>query len=331
MAENSKIEWTNNTGGPWLVCSKVSPGCTHCYAEDLMARRLQVIVRKAYKAAGLADWETRPTWGDSAPRVLTKGFWNEVRARDRKAAKEGVRVRHFPSLIDWLDTMPAGILDQDGRWLNPVEVLADLLKAVHDCQHTDFLLLTKRPENWEERIDAAFEYSHGEGWQSLWTQDEAPANIWPGTTVESQQYVKRCADLLKIPAKVRFLSCEPLLGPITFLDTPTGWPFVDGHGNNQIHWLIAGGESGKGARPMHPDWARSLRDQCQAAGVPFFFKQWGEWAPSEQRSGEYWRLQKKDYLPWAGEFMVRVGKKAAGRLLDGKEWNEFPREAVVAQ
>jgi protein gp37 len=184
--------------------------------------------------------------------------------------------------------------------------------------------------------------------------ENPPPGIWLGVSVEDQQRAdERIPHLLSTPARVRFLSCEPLLGPLHIrphlmsgsdpgLCTNCG----KGHGftrcpnygrvasvrsangctrfkrvNFAIHWVICGGESGPNARPMHPDWARSLCDQCQAAGVPFFFKQWGEWAPSEDH------YLAKESLPWASaslQGMCRVGKKASGAALDGREWREFP-------
>ena len=148
MSEQSKIQWTDSTGGPWLVCSEVSPGCAHCYARDLAETRLAPIIRKSYRAAGFADWETRPVWGDKAPRVLSKGFWNDIVTFNNKpwvcehgrafasqtdCQHESLRLpgqacqchrrRCFPSLIDWLDEMPAGILDQDGNLHDPILVL----------------------------------------------------------------------------------------------------------------------------------------------------------------------------------------------------------------
>jgi protein gp37 len=133
-----------------------------------------------------------------------------------------------------------------------------------------------------------------------WLNGMAPHNVWLGTTVEDQARADE-----RIPAEVRFLSCEPLLGPVNLglLRSPAG-------GRGYVDWVICGGESGPGARPMHPDWARSLRDQCQAAGVAFLFKQWGEWAWAFSADGR--------------PSMSRVGKHAAGRLLDGREHNEFP-------
>lgn len=139
-------------------------------------------------------------------------------------------------------------------------------------------------------------------------------NVWLGISAEDQPAAdERIPLLLQCPAAVRFVSCEPLLGPISLgmLGTRENWrPVYDG-----IRWVIAGGESGPKARPMHPDWVRSLRDQCQEAGVPFFFKQWGEWLPHVDTV--------REELPTKDQF-TRVGKKAAGRLIDGREWNECP-------
>jgi len=181
-------------------------------------------------------------------------------------------------------------------------------------------------------------------------------NVWKGTSVEDQQRAnERVPHLLETPAVVRFLSCEPLLGPIdlTWIEFPNergstecydalslhlepGESFPDGTCDGVIDWVIVGGESGPGARPMHPDWARSLRDQCDAADVPFFFKQWGEWAPAQP-----WYPTHPVSLPllglgpdgWSNEshvliddpdYVARLGKKAAGRLLDGVEHNGMP-------
>ncbi len=148
-----------------------------------------------------------------------------------------------------------------------------------------------------------------------------PAHVWLGTTVENNaEATKRIPTLLDVPAAVRFLSCEPLLGPVDLAYALFNG--ADSFGTMPgIHWVIAGGESGGGARSAHPEWARSLRDQCRAANVPFFFKQWGEWAPMGQTAHEgFKRLH--DFGD--GQFMERVGKAAAGRKLDGLEWSEMP-------
>jgi protein gp37 len=160
-----------------------------------------------------------------------------------------------------------------------------------------------------------------------WSRITPLPNVWLGVSVENQAAAdERIPLLLQIPAAVRFLSCEPLLGPVTFrwarwMQLPSRPDGSSGPLDSLrgIHWVIAGGESGAGARPMHPDWARSLRDECNAAGVPFFFKQWGAWYPAGRRI-----LDNPNMAMMDEEALYRVGKKAAGRLLDGREWNEFP-------
>lgn len=371
VAVNTGIEWTDHTGGPWLICTEVSPGCAHCYARELMLRRLAPIIRKAYRAAGFADWETRPVWGKDAPRVKSKGFWKEAYALDRAAAREGVRRKMFPSLIDWLDDMPAGIIDQDGAWLDKNEVLADFLEVISATPNLDWLLLTKRPQHWRSRLKAVrslcadLDREELHSFTHKWL-DRAdvlpPANVWIGTTVEDQTRAdERIPELLAIPARVRFLSCEPLLGALDLTrwfhlaihfrqdKLPDGtfgaWYFA-GYSKPEpsfydpacmIDWVIAGGESGTHARPMHPDWARSLRDHCTAAAVSFLFKQWGEWLPISQSDNNDCMPQcgdeERPLHLWPGSHFpginangdcVRVGKKRAGRELDGREWNEFP-------
>jgi protein gp37 len=148
--------------------------------------------------------------------------------------------------------------------------------------------------------------------------------VWLGTSIESDKHVGRADALRATPAAVRFISAEPLLGPLPSLDL-TG-----------IDWLIAGGESGPGARPMHPDWVRDLRDRCQAAGTAFFFKQWGEYRPGGDpaRPCSWIAEDGTDQPGWGGTprttAMVRVGKKAAGRVLDGRIWDEYPTRTAVA-
>lgn len=320
MAENSKIEWTTHTFNPWRGCTKISEGCKHCYAETLSKR----------------NPATLGIWGDNGTRVVASdGYWKQPLKWNRDAEKTGERPRVFcASLADWLEDRP-----------ELVEPRARLIKLIHATPNLDWLLLSKRTENWRDLVDEACEYEHGETWQSLWTQGEAPENIWIGTTVENQEQAdKRIPELLKIPAQVRFLSCEPLLGPVELYK----WMKGDGHDQpwmEGIDWVIAGGESGPGARPAHPDWFRSLRDQCTAAGVPFLFKQQGEWqygskigsvnhiVLSDGRHGETpqdigWSLtQPNADHRWHAlnpTMMAKVGKKAAGRILDGREWNELP-------
>jgi protein gp37 len=286
LPKKSKIEWTHYTGGPWLGCSEVSPGCLHCYARTLMLLWFASIVRKAYKAAGFPDWKTRPVWGNKAPRVITKGFAAKARSLNAKAAKEGTRYRMFPSMIDWLDDMPAGIIDQEGNHLDPISVLADFLKLIHDTPNLDWLLLTKRPENFG-RVEKALEFNLNERKASEvgeatrfmldWVEGKAPANVWIGASAEDQPRAEeRIPELLKIPARIRFLSIEPMLGPIhldKIKDDELGanWNVLQ----MGIHWVIFGGESGPGARHCRVDWIRDGISQCRNAGIAPFVKQLG--------------------------------------------------------
>lgn len=200
----------------------------------------------------------------------------------------------------------------------------DLFALIDATPNLDWLLLTKRPEN-VQRL-----------WPFGWYDEQFTwPNVRLGTSVENQEQAdKRIPELLQIPAK-NFLSMEPLLGPVDIEDWlyeryGCGGEFANrdcaecSWQLNTIDWVIVGGESGPNARPMHPNWARSLRDQCQEAGVPFFFKQWGEWSP-DCICGRKNICQTVDRpKPGSNGVMFRCGKKRAGRLLDSREWNEFP-------
>lgn len=325
MSANSKIEWTDHTFNPWIGCAKIDPGCANCYADT------QDQFRK---------W-TPEGWGKGKPRKRTSAAnWTEPLKWNRQYVIRDSEInpwcdtspnlKHVPrervfcaSLADWLDDEV------------PIEWLADLLVLIRATPHLDWLLLTKRPGNWEKRLVAAFDHistRDAKGMVESWLASKVsgpiagapPAHVWIGTSVCDQAGAdKRIPELLAIPAKVRFLSCEPLLGAV---DIRFGFQHLVEPTRPTIDWVICGGEGGPNARPMHPDWARSLRDQCQLAGVPFFFKQWGEWGASC-----YHGLADKDVigkaemtLPGPYSF-YRVGKKAAGRLLDGREWSEFPK------
>jgi protein gp37 len=336
--KESNIEWCDHTFNPWEGCTRVSPGCANCYAE----------ARNSRWNGGKA-----PNWGPGAPRRLTSAanwrqpiLWNrEAEAEARTALREGKpyqRPRVFcASLADWLDEEV------------PVKWRADLLDLIRQTPALDWLLLTKRPGNFME-FTASVAVFAGENdnpqledWMDAWVaKGAAPANVWIGTTVEDQRRAdERIPKLLEIPARVRFLSCEPLLGPVLLGSRNMNVPSV-GMVDRTIDWVIAGGESGPKARPMHPAWPRGLRDQCAAAGVAFFFKQWGEWLPGEvtESSGTGYRscadggpirivqnVQQQNFGTHPDRFSgslttIRVGKNAAGRLLDGVEHNEFPGE-----
>jgi len=222
VAENSKIEWTSHTFNPWIGCQKVSPGCDHCYAETQNAFR---------------KWNGG-TWGPHAPRKRTStDYWRGPHKWARAA--NGSRPRVFcASLADWLDNQA------------PDQWREDLAELVAGTLQLDWLLLTKRPENFAKRAPA--------GWRT-----GLPPNVWFGITAEDQEHFERRWRIaVDVPAAVRFVSYEPALGPLRL---PTALQVPD--------WLICGGESGRDARMMDPQWARAIRDECAARGVAFFMKQ----------------------------------------------------------
>ena len=292
MGENSSIEWTHHTFNPWIGCQKVGPGCDHCYAETWDAR-------------GLHQRERR--WGPHAARTRTSAAnWRKPLAWDRAAAAASQRKRVFcASLADVFDSHQS-ILP---KWR------ADLWALIRATPNLDWMLLTKRPGNIAKMLPPDW----GGGWP----------NVWLGCTVVNQDEADRdIPKLLAVPAAVRFLSIEPLLGPITFRWRPfVNWDAelkregsVNGYdGLTSLDLVIVGGESGPGARPMHPDWARSLRDQCIQTGVSFHFKQWGEWVSVSEVAGPGEHHSFED-----GATVRRTGKALAGRALDGETWNQMP-------
>lgn len=319
MAENSNIEWCHHTLNLWWGCEKVSEACKYCYAETL-ARRF---------APG--------HWGKHAPRRMASARtrmeplkWNE-RAKKR-ARRERVFVN---SMSDIAERLPAGHPQRDELH----EAREHLWWLVEQCPQLDFLLLTKRPENLPTLAPFApnrvrIRYR----------------NLWIGTTVETQERAaERLPHLLRAPAAVRFVSAEPLLGPLAIshwlggmlLETRDGrWlrrGFVcesvlaheGGAWRDGIDWVIAGGESGAHARPTSPAWIDALRGQCEEAGVPYFFKQWGAWCPDNAVSSATRKLA-RDTCVLDGATMVKVGAKAAGAKLKLGRWRTFrelPRQA----
>ena len=359
MAENSNIEWTDHTFNPWIGCTKVSPGCANCYAAAQDKFR---------------SW-TLEGWGAGKPRRRTgpgnwskPAFWNQVAAMGNFRQCDGCGWRGDVRLIHPQELCPTpcclGFTSEASTvrprvfcasladWLDdevPIEWLADLLALIHATPRLDWLLLSKRPQNWRPRLCRALDHMLGaeepylacREWLNAWLMHRptAPANVWLGTTVEDQTRAdERIPMLCSIPARVRFLSCEPLLGPVELFDVDGSVAQAMTRLNprelrfpaDAIHWVIAGGESGSGAQPMDPDWARSLRDQCAVADVPFLFKQWGSHEPVIETPGGYlsyspeeWaRVERGEYIGKLA--MYPANKKAAGRLLDGREHNEFP-------
>lgn len=247
MGESTNISWTDHTFNPWWGCTKVSPACDHCYAEAFAKRTGQGV------------------WGKDAPRrFFGDAHWTEPLRWNRQAEAEGRRHRVFcASMADVFE---------------PREDLSESRQRLWDLigqtPWLDWQLLTKRPEQVTRMVP------------SDWLLGPWPANVWIGTTVEDQEWANlRVPRLLAVPAPVRFLSCEPLLGPVSFRWAP--WVHLSrehttGHldGLKGIAWVICGGESGLGHRSLNLDHARSLRDQCAAVGVPFFFKQVGGRTPT---------------------------------------------------
>lgn len=340
MGADTAIEWAHHTFNPWTGCTKVSPGCDHCYAESWAKR------------SGMVEW------GDHPRRRTSAANWRQPLKWNAAALTAGTRARVFcASLADVFDNQA------------PDEWRADLARLIEATPALDWLLLTKRIGNAEKMLRAMF-------------PGGVPSNVWLGATVVNQEEAHRDVPKLlfvknKLRITVTFLSMEPLLGPVDLKSitlrshgprdelsstlgdwiSPLRGAFID---SPTLDWIIVGGESGPKARPMHPDWARSLRDQCAAAGVPFLFKQWGEWAPvlmvddgagnespayplqgcsdphahrASQECLFYQSGRGGGEAEWVHWPMVstlpaigarRVGKKPAGRLLDGVEHNGFP-------
>jgi len=350
MGETS-IEWTNRTWNPVTGCTKVSPGCKFCYAERVFPR--------AY--SGMCECGDRIEAHDHND-PFRPGTPTACLNEDCKCVL--YRQRVFTEVLTHPDR-----LDQPLHWRKPqrifVNSMSDLFhEDVSDefidkvfavmglaPQHT-FQILTKRPERMRE-------YMNGDYLDRAWKQapdlagPDAPFidwrdplwhrmydNVWLGVSAENQQYAdERIPLLLQTPAAVRFVSYEPALGPVLFrrhIDVTRsgvieGQILVDHI--SRLDWIIVGGESGPGARPMHPDWARTVRDQCEEAGVAFFFKQWGEWFPRDQWEGNPNLILPDDEdcvegprLRLMGPLAFhRVGKKASGALLDGELCREFPK------
>ncbi len=279
MLRKTLIEWCDYTWSPWFGCTKVSPGCLNCYAEARDKRHLL---------------GPESHWGKGAPRRITKDWkWPVKFSREPICVKCGKawpargmhpdcdgesqdfrNPRAFPSVCDWLDEEV------------PIDLFVRFLKLIHETQNLDWLLLTKRPEKFFQRLESAWKYGVGtddqrfQDWLRFWGMNGVPpSNVWVGTSVEDQQRSdERIQALLKIPARIRFLSVEPLLGPVDlFLDWLASFKDTDAmlHRAHRIDWVIVGGESGRNARPCNVAWVRSIVRQCADYRVPCFVKQLG--------------------------------------------------------
>ncbi len=324
MSKNTSIEWCTATWNPIIGCTKISDGCKNCYAYNLHKKR-----HKAFQTGKMQNFKQY-----AKPFSEIQLFENRLNQPLKWKRPERIFVNSMSDLFH--DDIPD-------------DFIKEIFRVMAVSKHHTFMVLTKRPERmlaWFKRY----------GWNLVHTP-----HIWLGVSIENQKAAdERIPYLLQTPAAVRFLSCEPLLSPVDLqfwfendcevtddnLDAPDGaiigaiervgdrWERIY---DEKIDWVIVGGESGPNARPVHPDWVRSLRDQCAAVDVPFFFKQWGTWLPGvkmprqqninydiyQMQNGEFGRIITGHW--WDGETVsVKVGKKKAGRVLDSKEWNEIP-------
>lgn len=306
MSGKTRIEWATDVWNPTVGCTPVTEGCRNCYARRMFNRFYQ-----DHKFDQIKIHEERLSLPEK---------WNKPR-------------RIF------VDSM-SDLFHEDV----PSEIIGRVWYTMaHEHRH-QFIVLTKRPKRMRAWVNQFLK----ECLSGVFT------NIWLGVSISSNQDLWMVHELLNTPAAIRIVSVEPMLGAVDL--EPYLTPALSTSGEGEcLDWVICGGESGPNARPMHPDWARALRDQCQAAHVPFYFKQWGEWYPTAEQYGDddfmdklnfgthciclgnqgtkfmeewgdrerYWCGFQPDPAqnPW---FMERVGKKKAGRLIDGKEWSEIP-------
>jgi len=298
MADKTHIEWTEATWNPLAGCTAVSPGCDRCYAaRDASGRLVHLPLYAGLAKAGVFTGEVR-----LAPERLDQPLrWRKPR-------------RIFVNSMS--DLFHEKV---------PDEYIARVFATMAAAEQHTFQVLTKRHGRMRallssEQFQGAVQGLRLDlvGLTLPWAKWPLP-NVWLGVSAEDQHWADiRIPVLLDTPAAVRWISAEPLLGPIELQwcaginaieqdwiagGTGAAHPFLD--------WVVVGGESGPGARPIHPDWAGDLRDQCTGAGVPFLFKQWGEWCHQDQLAPDVWAR-------------IRVGKKAAGRLLDRRTWDEYP-------
>ncbi|MBO0875373.1 MAG: phage Gp37/Gp68 family protein [Pseudonocardia sp.] len=313
MADTS-IEWCDVVWNPTSGCDRVSDGCTNCYALT-MAKRL--------KAMGAPGYQR-----DGNPATSGPGFRLTLHSDKLTVPLHWRRPRRI-FVNSMSDLFHADV---------PDDYIAKVFAVMAATPQHTYQILTKRHARMRNLLsngqwrDSTFEPAVDELVPGLAFEHPWPLpNVWMGVSVETQQWADiRIPALLQTPAAVHFLSCEPLLGPVTLKPewVEPVWPRVD--------WVIVGGESGPHARPMHPDWVRALRDQCTAAGVAYFVKQWGEWAPDGHFAGDPAVLGHNQHaFPGSGDpqfthtVVRRVGKKAAGRELDGRTWDQYP-QAVTA-
>ena len=299
MGEKTGIHWTDHTFNPWIGCMKVSPGCANCYAETLATNRM-----------GLKVWGPAAT---THRKMMSEDYWKQPLKWNKKASEAGKRERVFcASMADVFEEHPEVVESRDRLW-----------KLIEATPSLDWLLLTKRPENMFQMLPDRWLL-----WQSVnkeIVRVGIPKNVWLGTSAENKdEFLSRWPVLEAMgkdfAASVLFLSLEPLLEPID-IEPAFWWQEID-EGKivegRQVDWVIVGGESGPGCRPMNLDWARSIRDQCREAGIPFFFKQIGGAKKIDGVAGGDLLDGQRHYM-WPGdEWDATVTKTLPAGALDGK-------------
>lgn len=354
MGDRTEIAWADSTFNPFIGCTAVSPACDNCYAREY-AKRFGIAEwgpGKPRVRTSAANWKKPLQWNDKPFYECQSCGWRGDASVNRIGG-----AKCCPRCDDYLRharrrVFCASLADVFDNAV-PVQWRRDLFDLIRSTPNLDWQLLTKRIGIAQRLFDEAHMDPPDGGSGYKW-----PMNIWLGATICNQEEADRdIPKLLAVPARVRFVSMEPLLGAVDlgdeYLKTKLGYypfPTLDGEHRTKLidllDWVIVGGESGPKARPMHPDWVRDIRDQCATVGVPFILKQWGEWR--EPMEGEEYdtsmgRAQRvpafivsptgtvhcfeNEQTRDGGRAMLRVGKNAAGRLLDGKLHNEFPEVA----
>lgn len=363
--ENSGIQWTDDTFNPWIGCTKVSPGCKNCYAEadqDKRRGRAKWGLNGTRSVTGLDNWRKPIIWNKQAElsgkprRVFCSSLADVFEKYDDQVvdAKGQLLFYPFEKLLGPVD--PAHPIDNfhlytqewiDKHWNGENQMLpltldiirSRLFKMIEETPYLTWQILTKRPENILEMVPIE------------WGKNGWPDNVWIGTSVENQEAAtERIPKLLHVPAKIKFISCEPLLGPVDLTDLSYGGSSLNALTGGDdylgmivttdcINWVIVGGESGVNARPMHPEWAYQIIADCERYKTSAFFKQHGNWVPfsfdtygMKYTETGYFTPDHKFILNEGGVGfvspdclqMINVGKKEAGNKLDGVEVMQFP-------
>lgn len=315
MAEKTEIAWCDSTFNPWIGCTKVGPGCDNCYAEADFGQRKKRAVWGAGEPrsrTSVANWKNPMQWNKQHWAECPECGWRGNYGTPSHPVCEKCGTAAVPARRRVFCSSLADVFDNEV----PDAWRMDLFSLIAQTPNLDWLLLTKR-------IGNVMKMCQRDG-----LMFDQLANVWIGATICNQEEADRdIPKLLSIPAKARFLSMEPLLGPVDLALLGT-LPRSQHTNYTQVHdmldWVVVGGESGPNARPMHPDWVRSLRDQCTEAGTPFLFKQWGEWAPNCLCDKPVGCAETPRPEPGKMGCMFRCGKKAAGRLLDGVQYDGYP-------